>query len=150
MPLFDFSWLGRLSLLQSNLDTWMNLRLKLNLVESAGDLREAEWVLYNVHPANVLCVSLQEQRTVSSWTCCFPAASVLRRSNSRPSWSMNTSTTSNSCRPPSRGWMLIRWDKREGHAFTITTENLIRNEIPLKVTIEKFFSMKNSSGFVWW
>lgn len=56
-----------------------------------------------------LCV-VQERRTASSWTCCFPAASCWRKSNFKPSWSTNLYTTSKSFRQLLKGWASTKSD----------------------------------------
>lgn len=51
---------------------------------------------------------LQELHTASSWTCCFQVASFWRRSNFKPSWSMNLYTTSKFFRQLLKGWVLTK------------------------------------------
>lgn len=51
---------------------------------------------------------LQAQRIASSWTCCFQVVSFWRKSNFKPSWSMNLYTTLKFFRQLLKGWMLTK------------------------------------------
>lgn len=55
---------------------------------------------------DLLCLYVfKERRIASSWTCCFRGAFFWRRSNFKPSWSMNLYTTSKFFRQLLNGWV---------------------------------------------
>lgn len=127
----------------------MNLRLKLNLV----DLREAEWVLYNV---------LMKPCSPSEWSVrlfagaaycqfmdmlfpgCISLKKVKFQAKLEHEYIHNFKLLQASFKRVNVDKVRQTWGPFS-HAFTISTENLIRNEIPQNHYRKVLFTTKNTS-----
>lgn len=120
----------------------MNLRLKLNLVESGGDLREAEWVLNNVL-TKAFSPSGSSVRLFAGAAYCqfmdmlFPGCISLKKvkfqAKLEHEYIHNFKLLQASFKRMNVDKVRRTWEPCS-HASTITAENLLRN----KITIEKY------------